>query len=183
MLVFPNQPVTDDQQIAFSKLFGPLETAPVFAGEKRQRLQKAELTDISNLDPDGKILAKNDVRRLYNMGNQFWHTGSSFKYELARASLRCARGVPPVGGETEYADMRAAYDALPEAKQRQIQGLVAEHSIFYSRSQQGFTDFNQEIRDALRPVPQAIARTHPGSLRKTLYLASPCVAHHRPADR
>ena len=172
VLVFPNQPLTDEQQIAFSRLFGPLETSPYYTGERRRRLEHAEVSDISNLDPDGRIMAADNPRRLYNLGNQLWHTDSSFKYKPARASLLSARVVPPQGGDTEFADMRAAYDALPEEKKRQLDGLVAEHSILHSRSQHGFTDFHDEIRQELPPVPQLVVRTHPGSKRKTLYLAS-----------
>ena len=172
VLVFPNQPVTDQQQIAFSRLFGPLETTPIYTGDGRRRLQQAELSDISNLDPDGRMMASNDLRRLYNLGNQLWHTDSSFKYVPARASLLSAREIPPEGGETEFADLRAAYDALPADKKRRLEGLVAEHSIFHSRSLHGFTQFNANVRSELPPVPQVLVRTHAGSGRKTLYLAS-----------
>jgi alpha-ketoglutarate-dependent 2,4-dichlorophenoxyacetate dioxygenase len=172
VLVFPNQPLTDEQQIGFSNLFGPLEIAPFFVGEKRRRLQHRELEDISNLDPDGNVLALNDLRRLYNLGNQLWHTDSSFKYHPARFSLLSARAIPPEGGETEFADMRAAYDALPDEKKRQLEGLTAEHSIFVSRHRIGFTEFNEDVARALPPVPQVMVRTHAGSGRKSLYLAS-----------
>ena len=172
VLIFPGQPVSDEQQIAFSRLFGPLETTPIYAGEKRRRLPRAELSDISNLDPDGRIMPLTDSRRLFNLGNQLWHTDSSFKYVPARASLLSAREVPPEGGETEFADLRAAYDALPEESKHRIEGVVAEHSIFYSRSLLGFTDCKEEIRRELPPVPQLVVRTHAGSGRRTLYLAS-----------
>jgi alpha-ketoglutarate-dependent 2,4-dichlorophenoxyacetate dioxygenase len=172
VLVFRGQPVTDEQQMAFSRRFGPLETMPIYTSEKRRRLGHAELSDISNLDPDGNVMAPDNPRRLYNLGNQLWHTDSSFKYTPARASLLSAREVPPEGGETEFADLRAAYDALPEASKRELEGLVAEHSIFYSRSLHGFSDFNDDIRRELPPVPQLVVRTHPGSGRRSLYLAS-----------
>jgi alpha-ketoglutarate-dependent 2,4-dichlorophenoxyacetate dioxygenase len=172
VLVFPDQTITDEQQIAFSKLLGPLEIAPYFVGEKRRRLQHRELEDISNLDPDGKQLALDDLRRLYNLGNQLWHTDSSFKHKPARFSMLSARAIPAQGGETEFADMRAAYDALPDDTKRQLEGLIAEHSIFHSRSRIGFTHFNSDVAQALPPVQQVMVRTHPGSGRKTLYLAS-----------
>jgi len=172
VLVFPDQAITDEQQIAFSRLLGPLEIAPYFVGEKRRRLQHRELEDISNLDPDGNQLALDDLRRLYNLGNQLWHTDSSFKHKPARFSMLSARTIPDEGGETEFADMRAAYDALPDEMQRRIEGLIAEHSIFHSRSRIGFTDFNPDVAQALPPVQQVMVRTHPGSGRKTLYLAS-----------
>jgi alpha-ketoglutarate-dependent 2,4-dichlorophenoxyacetate dioxygenase len=171
VLIFPGQSVTDEQQLAFSLLFGPLETNPIYAGENRRRLA-AQVSDVSNLDPDGRILDLNSTRRMFNLGNQLWHTDSSFKYVPARASLLSAREVPPEGGETEFADLRAAYDALPADKKRSLEGLVAEHSIFYSRSTLGFTDFNEDVRRELPPAPQLVVRTHAGSGRKTLYLAS-----------
>jgi alpha-ketoglutarate-dependent 2,4-dichlorophenoxyacetate dioxygenase len=172
VLVFPGQPLSDDQQIAFSRLFGPLETSPEYAGSKKSRLGRPEIADISNLDPEGRVMTAADQRLLFNRGNQLWHTDSSFKYVPARCSLLSAREIPPAGGETEFADMRAAYDALPEEKKRALDGLVVEHSIFRSRSLIGFSEFNEEIQRELPPVPQLLVRRHPGSGRKTLYLAS-----------
>ncbi len=172
VLVFPGQPLGDEQQIAFSRLFGPLETSPEYAGSKKSRLSRPEIADISNLDPENRVMSAEDKRLIFNRGNQLWHTDSSFKFVPARCSLLSAREIPPSGGETEFADLRAAYDALPEEKKRAIDGLVVEHSIFRSRAQIGFTEFNDEIRRALPPVPQLLVRRHPGSGRKTLYLAS-----------
>jgi alpha-ketoglutarate-dependent 2,4-dichlorophenoxyacetate dioxygenase len=170
VLVFHDQRLDDEQQMAFSRLFGPLESTPNYAGQ-RQRL-RAGISDISNLDPDGNILSLTDRRRLFNLGNQLWHTDSSFKHVPAKCSLLSAREIPPEGGETEFADMRAAYDALPEATKRRLDGLVAEHSIFHSRRRLGFTEFNAEIAEALPPVRQVLVRRHPGSGRMGLYLAS-----------
>ncbi len=174
ILVFPEQPVTDEQQLAFSCLFGLLEVNPNYAGAK-MRL-RADVADISNLDPEGRVLARDDRRNLFNLGNQLWHTDSSFKRVPAKCSLLSARELPspgPMGGgETEFADLRAAWDALPEARKRQLDGLVVEHSIFRSRSQIGFADFNDEIFRELPPVTQALVRHHPASGRTSLYLAS-----------
>jgi alpha-ketoglutarate-dependent 2,4-dichlorophenoxyacetate dioxygenase len=156
--------------MAFSRLFGPLEVSPNYAG-KRLRLRQ-EISDISNIDPDDNLLALNDRRRLFNLGNQLWHTDSSFKHVPAKCSLLSAREIPPEGGETEFADMRAAYDALPEDMKRRLDGLVAEHSIFHSRRRLGFAEFNEEIARELPPVRQLIVRRHPGSGRMGLYLAS-----------
>ncbi|HEV2547977.1 MAG TPA: TauD/TfdA family dioxygenase [Stellaceae bacterium] len=172
VLVFPNQPLSDEQQIAFSRRFGPLETNPAYAGERKKRIPHREVADISNLDTEGKVMSADDERLLFSRGNQLWHTDSSFKLVPARCSLLSAREIPPEGGETEFADMRAAYDALPDAKKRALEGLVVEHSIFRSRSLIGFTAFNEEIHRELPPVPQLLVRRHPGSGRKTLYLAS-----------
>jgi alpha-ketoglutarate-dependent 2,4-dichlorophenoxyacetate dioxygenase len=170
ILVFPDQPLTDEQQLSFSRLFGPLEVNPNYAGAK-MRL-RPDIADISNLDPEGRVLARDDRRNLFNLGNQLWHTDSSFKCIPAKCSLLSAREIPQSGGETEFADMRAAWDALPETKQRALDGLVVEHSIFRSRSQIGFADFNDGIFKELPPVRQALVRHHPASGRTSLYLAS-----------
>jgi alpha-ketoglutarate-dependent 2,4-dichlorophenoxyacetate dioxygenase len=174
ILVFPEQPVTDEQQLEFSRLFGQLEVNPNYAGAK-MRL-RPDVADISNLDAEGRVLARDDRRNLFNIGNQLWHTDSSFKRIPAKCSLLSARELPssgPMGGgETEFADLRAAWDALPDARKRKLQGLVVEHSIFRSRSQLGFADFNDEIYKELPPVPQALVRHHRYSGRTSLYLAS-----------
>jgi len=174
ILVFPQQPVSDEQQLAFSRLFGPLEVNPNYAGAK-MRL-RSDVADISNLDAEGQVLAREDRRNLFNIGNQLWHTDSSFKRVPAKCSLLSARELPSPGptggGETEFADLRAAWDALPEERKRQLEGLVVAHSIFRSRSQIGFADFNDEIFKQLPAVPQALVRHHPYSARTSLYLAS-----------
>ena len=174
ILIFPEQPVSDDQQLAFSRLFGPLEVNPNYAGT-RLRL-RPDLADISNLDPEGRVLARDDRRNLFNLGNQLWHTDSSFKRIPAKCSLLSARELPspgPMGGgETEFADMRAAWDALPDARKRELDGRAVEHSIFRSRSQIGFADFNDAIFTELPPVRQALVRHHRYSGRTSLYLAS-----------
>jgi alpha-ketoglutarate-dependent 2,4-dichlorophenoxyacetate dioxygenase len=174
ILVFPQQPVTDEQQLDFSRLFGPLEVNPNYAGA--QMRLRPDVADISNLDAEGRVLAREDRRNLFNIGNQLWHTDSSFKHVPAKCSLLSAREIPSPGltggGETEFADLRAAWDVLPEARKRQLEGLVVEHSIFRSRSQIGFADFNDEIFKQLPPVPQALVRHHLYSGRTSLYLAS-----------
>jgi alpha-ketoglutarate-dependent 2,4-dichlorophenoxyacetate dioxygenase len=174
ILVFREQSVTDEQQLAFSRLFGPLEVNPNYAGAK-MRL-RPDIADISNLDAEGRVLARDDRRNLFNLGNQLWHTDSSFKRVPAKCSLLSARELPspnPMGGgETEFADLRAAWDALPETRKRQLDGLVVEHSIFRSRSQIAFADFNDEIFAELPPVTQALVRHHRYSGRTSLYLAS-----------
>ena len=172
VLVLPAQPLTDAQQIAFSRRLGPLETTiKAYRADHKPRLD-LHISDVSNLDENNRVLAENDRRRMNGLGNRLWHTDSSFKPVPARYSLLSARTVPAEGGETEFADLRAAWDALPEPMQRRIEGLVAEHSILHSRGTIGFTDFSEEERARLQPVPQTLVRTHPGSGRKTLYLAS-----------
>jgi alpha-ketoglutarate-dependent 2,4-dichlorophenoxyacetate dioxygenase len=174
ILVFPEQALSDEQQLALSQLFGPLEVNPNYAGAK-MRL-RPDIADISNLDADGRVLARDDRRNLFNLGNQLWHTDSSFKRIPAKCSLLSARELPspgPMGGgETEFADLRAAWDALPEARKRELDGLVVEHSIFRSRSQIGFADFSDEVFKQLPSVPQVLVRHHPASGRTSLYLAS-----------
>lgn len=170
ILVLPGQPVNDQQQLAFSRLFGPLEVNPNYAGAK-MRL-RPDVADISNLDAEGRVLARDDRRNLFNLGNQLWHTDSSFKQIPAKCSLLSARELPSSGGETEFADLRAAWDALPQSRKRAFDGLIVEHSIFRSRSQVGFADFNDEIFKQLPPVPQVLVRHHPASCRTSFYLAS-----------
>jgi alpha-ketoglutarate-dependent 2,4-dichlorophenoxyacetate dioxygenase len=173
VLVFVEQELSDEQQVDFSKLFGPLETSVTnIRRDTKPRLSRPELAEVSNLDENNELLGADDRRRMYNLGNQLWHTDSSFKRVPARASLLYARTVPPYGGCTEFADLRAAYDSLPEDTKRKLEGLVAEHSIFCSRAKTGFANFSQEERDQLPPVPQVVVRTHPGSKRRTLYIAS-----------
>jgi alpha-ketoglutarate-dependent 2,4-dichlorophenoxyacetate dioxygenase len=172
VLVFREQMLDDEQQIAFSRLLGPLET-PIgkIRKDRKQRLRK-ELADISNLDENNNIRAASDRWRMMLLANELWHTDSSFKRIPAKFSLLSAREIPPEGGETEFADLRAAYEALDERMKEQIESLVAEHSIFHSRSLIGYTEFSDEERAALPPVRQTLVRVHPGSGRKTLYLAS-----------
>jgi alpha-ketoglutarate-dependent 2,4-dichlorophenoxyacetate dioxygenase len=172
VLVLHDQMITDEQQIAFSRVLGPLETTiKAYRPGHKARLD-LHISDVSNLDERNRVLAENDRRRMNGLGNRLWHTDSSFKAIPARYSLLSARAIPDDGGETQFADLRAAYDALPGAMKRRLEGLVAEHCVLYSRSTIGFTDFSDEERARLPPVPQRMVRTHPGSRRKTLYLAS-----------
>ena len=172
VLVFRNQLITDAQQIAFSAMLGALETTiKAYRPDHKPRLD-LHISDVSNLDEQSRVLAADDRRRMNGLGNRLWHTDSSFKAIPARYSLLSARRIPGEGGETQFADMRAAYDALPEAMKARLEGLVAEHSVLYSRSTIGFTDYSDEEQQRLKPVPQLLVRRHPGSGRKTLYLAS-----------
>jgi alpha-ketoglutarate-dependent 2,4-dichlorophenoxyacetate dioxygenase len=171
VLIFRDQPIDDAQQVAFSERFGRLE-ATLTRVMRRSRRLRPEFSDVSNLDEHGGILPEGDRRLMFSRANRLWHTDASFTPVPAKASLLSAHVVPPEGGETEFADLRAAYDALPEAKKKMLDGLVAEHSIFHSRAQAGFTEFTPEERAQLPPVPQLLVRVHPGSKRKSLYLAS-----------
>ena len=172
VLVFRDQDIDDAQQMAFSGMLGPLgKTSLMLRPGYKARLDP-RMTDISNLDEDNRLLAPNDRRRLYSLSNRFWHTDNAFRRTPAKYSLLSARSVPPEGGETEFVDMRAAYDALPEKKKAALEGMIAMHSIIYSREIIGFTDYSPEERAGLPPVPHVMVRTHPGSGRKSLYVAS-----------
>jgi alpha-ketoglutarate-dependent 2,4-dichlorophenoxyacetate dioxygenase len=172
VLVFPDQHLSIDQHLEFARTFGPLETSIHATRSDAQLRLRPEIADVSNLSPGETIWGEQSRKRMFEMGNRLWHTDSSFKRVPAKASLLYARSIAPVGGQTEYADMRAAYDALPEELKRRLQGLVAEHAIMHSRRKLGFTDFNDEENQALPPVPQTLVRRHPGSDRVGLYLAS-----------
>jgi alpha-ketoglutarate-dependent 2,4-dichlorophenoxyacetate dioxygenase len=172
VLVFRGQTITDAQQIAFSAQFGALETTiKAYRPGHKPRLD-LHISDVSNVDENNNVLALDDRRRINGLGNRLWHTDSSFKAIPARYSLLSARAIPSSGGETQFADLRAAHDALPTMMKTQIEDLIAEHSVLYSRSTIGFTDYSDEERAKLPPVPQRLVRRHPGSGRKTLYLAS-----------
>ena len=172
VLIFPDQHLSQDQHLDFARYFGPLETTiAVFRKDAKLRVP-AEFADVSNLDPENQVWGKESRQRMFQLGNRLWHTDSSFKRVPALASLLYSRSIPPVGGHTEFADERAAYDALPEEMKRRLDSLVAEHSIFNSRARLGFTNFSDEERAGLPPVPQMLVRTHPESGRKSLYLAS-----------
>ena len=172
VLVFPGQDLDDDQQIAFGQNFGPLEAETATVDVHKRRLKHAKMNDISNLDEQGRVLAADDRRRMFNLGNRLWHSDSSFKPTPAKYSLLHGRVVPPEGGETEFADMRAAWDALPANTRAKLRDLVCEHSLLFSRGQLGFTEFTEEERAKFAPVAQRLVRRHEGSGRLSLYLSS-----------
>ena len=178
VLVLRDQHIDDDQQMAFAKALGPLEDLPAVVDVGKQRLKHREMVDISNLETDGSILPASDRRRMFNLGNQLWHTDSSFKATPAKHSMLHARVIPPEGGETEFADLRAAWDALPAAGQERALPLVCDHSLIYSRALMGFDAFSAEELERFAPVPQRLVRRHPGSGRSSLYLASHIGAIH-----
>jgi len=173
VLVFRDQRLTDDQQLAFSRSFGELEETRGTGISKpgEQRLHPA-FADVSNIDKDNTLLARDDRRRLYSLGNMLWHSDSSFKAVPAKYSILSGRIVATSGGETEFADMRAAWAALDNATKAEIEDLVCEHSLIFSRELLGFGDLTPEERATMRPVRQRLVRTHAGSGRKSLYLAS-----------
>lgn len=172
VLVFPNQDITPEQQLAFAERFGPVEADRALDPKITPTRFSGSFSDISNLTTDGKIWPENSRQRMYKAGNRLWHTDSSFKFRPGLASFLHARTTVPIGGHTEFADQRAAYDALPQTMKAKLAGLVAEHWIGTSRLRTGFTEFSEDERRRLPPVPQVVVRTIPQNGRKSLYMAS-----------
>jgi len=173
VLVYHDQRFTDEQQKAFSLNFGPLEqTAGGNVTKAADRRLDPDMADVSNLGADHKPLARDDRRRLFNLGNQLWHSDSSFRAVPAKYSLLSGRIVVDAGGNTEFADMRAAYDALDDRTKAEIEDLVSEHSLLYSRGTLGFTELSDEEKLMFRPVRQRLVRVHQATGRKSLYLSS-----------
>jgi len=173
VLLFRDQDITDEQQLAFALNFGEREQARGGTVTKKEDYRLTTgLNDVSNLGKDGKPLPKDHRTHLFNLGNCLWHSDSSFRPIPAKFSLLSARVVNPKGGNTEFADMRAAHDALDEETKAEIEDLICEHSQIFSRQQLGFTDFTDEERERFKPVRQRLVRTHPATGRKSLYLAS-----------
>jgi len=169
VLVFPNQNLDDDAQIAFSRRFGDLEKTQ---GHIANNFQVKHVSEITNLDPDGKLMAPDDPRVLYRLGQRNWHSDSSFKRVPAKASLLHARKLPPDGGDTQFASLRAAYDALPDARKRDLEDKVAIHHYAYSRRNGGYALTNEAEDKRFPPVPQAMIRANPVNGRKALYVGS-----------
>ena len=173
VLVFPAQAVSDEQQMAFARNFGALEdTAGGNVTKPGEARLGAGMADVSNLDKDGKPLGRDDRRRMFNLGNQLWHSDSSFRAIPAKYSILSGRVVSTSGGDTEFADMRAAYDALDDRTKREVEDLVCDHSLIYSRGILGFDALTEGERAAFRPVKQRLVRTHPVTGRKSLFLSS-----------
>ncbi len=177
VLIFHDQAIDDEQQLAFSRHFGPLEHAISHGiARQHQRGLAPEIADISNLGRDNTVLARDDRRRLFSLGNMLWHSDSSFKPTPAKYSLLHARVIPqpgPLGnGNTEFADMRAAYDALDDETTEQCRDLVCMHSQIYSRGLLGFAEWTEDERARNQPVPQRLVRRHPGSGRRSLFLSA-----------
>jgi len=173
VLIFRDQAMTGDQQLAFTRALGPLEHS---IGTNLRKPDEYRLpttfADVSNLDTDDKPLARDDRRRLFGIGNRLWHSDSSFKTTPARYSLLHAISLPSTGGNTEFAHMGDAHDALDDAMKAECEGLICEHSQLYSRQQIGFFDFTEEEKQRFAPVRQTLVRTLPATGRKSLYLAS-----------
>ena len=173
VLVFHDQKIDDEQQLAFTRSLGEIEEA-IGTGLRKPQEYRLPTTfaDVSNLDKDNKPFARDDRRRLFGLGNRLWHSDSSFKVIPAKYSLLHARSVASKGGNTEFAYMPAAYDALDAETKAEIDDLICEHSQIYSRRQLGFDEYTPEELERMRPVRQRLVRTHPATGRKSLYLSS-----------
>jgi alpha-ketoglutarate-dependent 2,4-dichlorophenoxyacetate dioxygenase len=176
VLVFHEQHLTDGQLHDFAARFGELEIGRSALRPGKRRLAIPQIGDISNLDEDNRLRARDDRKRLDSLGNRLWHTDASYMPVPVVLGMLFAVAVPPASpwgaGETEFADMRAAYDALSDAQKEAIDDLVVEHDVFWSRGQIGFTEFSQGEREQFPPSRQRLVRRHPGSGRKTLYLSA-----------
>jgi alpha-ketoglutarate-dependent 2,4-dichlorophenoxyacetate dioxygenase len=172
VLVLPGQDITDEQQLAFSHNFGPLEEGANSGARDAELRLPVVFADVSNLDKEGRVTARDNKKRMAGLANRLWHTDASFRVVPARYSILSGRVVTTEGGNTEFADMRAAYDALDTRTKTEIEDLVCEHSLIYSRGQLGFTEFLPNERVAMKPVRQRLVRTHPVTGRKSLFLAS-----------
>jgi alpha-ketoglutarate-dependent 2,4-dichlorophenoxyacetate dioxygenase len=173
VLVFSHQPISDEQQLVFTKSLGPIENARCghIRKDGEERLASG-MIDVSNLDQHGQPLDLDDRRRIFNLGNRLWHSDSSYRAIPASYSLLSGRIVASRGGETEFADMRAAYDALDEDMKNCVDDLICEHSLLYSRGSMRFSEFTDEERAMFHPVRQRLVRTHIATGRKSLFLAS-----------
>lgn len=173
VLVFPDQKLSQEEHVAFAKTFGPMDHSVIKAAVADQKLRiREDIADVSNLGANNQVLEESNRLRRLQLGNRLWHTDSSFKFIPALASLLYAREIPPVGGQTAFADLRAAYDALSDDQKARLEGLVAEHSLVYSRERMGYTDWEEGERRAVSAVPQTMVRTVPQTGRKNLFVAS-----------
>ncbi|MDB5412962.1 MAG: hypothetical protein JWR10_1297 [Rubritepida sp.] len=171
-LVFRDQMLGDPEQRAFGEALGTIETSRATVDVEKSRLQDKTLNDISNLAADGTILAADARKRMFNLGNQLWHSDSSFKAVPAKYSMLHARVIPPSGGATEVADMRGAWDALDPEIQEKVRDLICEHSLLFSRQLLGFTEFTETERASFAPVRQRLVRYFPSTGRRSLYLSA-----------
>jgi alpha-ketoglutarate-dependent 2,4-dichlorophenoxyacetate dioxygenase len=174
VLVFRDQPLTDQGQIDFTRQFGELEgyNTPGHIRKQAEQRLGAGIADFSNLDKSGAIMSDQDRVWFFKLGDRLWHSDSSFRPVPAKYSLLSGRVIPSWGADTEFADMRAAYDALDERTKAEIEDLVCEHSLTFSREAIGFTEMTPEERVAFRPVRQRLVRTHPVTGRRSLFLSA-----------
>ena len=170
VLVFRGQELDESQQMAFTRTLGPIDMGLLKVLQPKSRFEEAGLIDISNVDVQSRIRDPDDSKLVAMLANQLWHSDSSFKQPAAKYSLLLARVVTENGGDTEFADMRAAYDALPQDMVAEIEDLIAEHSAFHSRSQLDDAQYTEADLAQFPPVQWPVVRVHPGSKRKSLYI-------------
>jgi alpha-ketoglutarate-dependent 2,4-dichlorophenoxyacetate dioxygenase len=170
VLVFRGQPLSDDEHAAFTRHFGAIDQGLNLAVDKKQRLTNTDVIDIANVDNDGQVFPADHARHVSLMANQLWHSDSSFKSPPAKYSVLSAVAIPDVGGDTEFADQRAAYDALPDELKAEIDGLVAEHYAFHTRDMLGGGEYTSEGKSRLPPVNWPLVHTIPESNRKSLFV-------------
>ena len=170
VLVFRDQPLDQDQQIRLAQSFGPLDLGLRKVKKGPHRFRHAELADISNVTIDGEVAQRSHAKIVGNVANQLWHSDSSFQRPRAKYSMLSAVVVPPQGGETEFADLRAAWDALPDWRKRQVEQLTAVHYALHSRFLLGDTDYTEEQRKAIEPARWPLVQTDPRSGRRILYV-------------
>ena len=183
VLVFPDQHLSDEAQVAFSARFGPLERSLTASHYDTD----PAIIHLSNVRKNGSLIAADSAHGLLLKGNNYWHTDSSYKRIPAKGSALAAKIVPQTGGETAFADMRAAYDALDPAMQDWLADKTAIHSYGYSQGKVGgASGLTREEWDALPPVEQPVIRTHPATGRRNLYIgrhASHMVGEDRDESR
>ena len=174
IVVFHDQTLTDHQQIDFARHFGPIQSSAQKARHTaiKHRIASNDIADISNLDGDGKVLEPDSKRRLDWLANRLWHTDASFRAVPGALSMLYAHVVPDEGGETEFADCRAAYDALPDALRAEAEQRFAEHWVHHSRSTLGWEPSDEEIHGSMPPVRWPLVRVHSGSGREVLYMGA-----------
>lgn len=171
VMVFRAPGLTDEQQIAFTESFGAMENIQIRTTHAR-RTTDVRVADMSNVDPEGNLVADDSEKLIFQRLNRYWHSDSSFKPVPSGPSLLHCREIPSEGGNTEFANLADAYDALDEAMKERLEGLVAEHSLVHSRAMLGYRDFNEQEKGNFPPVLQAVVRRHPATGRKSLYLGS-----------
>src|ERR1700732_2466917 len=174
VLIFRDQNISDEKQIAFPRHFGELESyaSPGHIRKREEQRLGPGIADFSNLDRDGGIMSAEDRVWFFKLGDRLWHSDSSFRPVPAKYSILSGRVIPSWGANTEFADMRAAYDALDPRTKAEVEDLVCEHSLMYSREAIGFNDLTEEERAAFKPVRQRLVRTHPVTGRESLFLSS-----------
>jgi alpha-ketoglutarate-dependent 2,4-dichlorophenoxyacetate dioxygenase len=174
VLVFRGQPLDQDRQIAFARSFGSLDSGLTKVTRAKSRFKYDELLDISNVTETGEVAPPGHRRLASALANQLWHSDSSFQAVPGKYSMLSAVVLPCEGGETEFADMRAAYDGLSDTMKNKVGDLVAEHYALHSRMWLGDTQWTDEQKRAIAPVRWPLVRQHPTSGRTSLFIGAHC---------